>query len=155
MIWSLMCNVPQAMGLRSRFDGYDLERMGLLIIADRDVFTRRKAVGSESISRFIVIGPGAIVVKDPTRVLAAPRFMYEKAELVVFALPEPPHAAIFTRVLPELRIDVAVRIQRCHKFVSMVCGACRKILRAGEMKPNAFQRVGQSHGQPHIRSKCN
>ena len=60
MIWSLMCNVPQAMGLRSRFDGYDLERMGLLIIADRDVFTRRKAVGSESISRFIVIGPGAI-----------------------------------------------------------------------------------------------
>ena len=115
-----------ALGLRSRFDGYDLERMGLLIIADRDIFTRRKAVGAESISRFIVIGPGAIVVKDPTRVLAAPRFMYEKAELVVFALPEPPHAALFTRVLPELRIDVAVRIQRCHEFVSMVCGAVGK-----------------------------
>ena len=77
--------------------------MGLLIIADRDVFTRRKAVGAESISRFIVISPGAIVVKDPTRVLAAPRFVYEKAELVVFAFPEPPHATIFTRVLPELR----------------------------------------------------
>jgi hypothetical protein len=108
--------------------------------ADRDVFAVAKRVVAETIAGLVVV-LGLVIVEHPARVLDAARLVDEAAELVVLAIPESTHAAMFTVFPPKLDIDVSVGVEWSDELIAMLVRARGKFLRAGEIEPDALEHM--------------
>ena len=74
-----------------------------------------------------------------------------RADLVLFAIPEAADPAMAAVLLPLLLVDVAIGLERRDEFVTVPRGALRKLLRAGEVEPDALEIVRQRrHGTVSI-----
>jgi hypothetical protein len=74
-------------------------------------------------------------------VLGAAGLVDEAAELVVLAIPEPTHAAMFTVFPPKLDIDVSGGVEWSDELMAMLVRARGKFLRAGEIEPDALEHM--------------
>jgi hypothetical protein len=112
-----------------------------VLSADRDVFAWAKGMCAEPVARLVVLLGGRIIVEDPAGMLRAARLVDEAADFVVLAGPEPPYAAMLAVCAPLLDVDMAGGVERCDKFLAVTLGACRELFRAGEVEPNALERM--------------
>src|SRR5947209_18886322 len=98
---------------------------------------------AKSVSGFVIVGSAGIIIEHPPSVLGAARLVDEPPDLFVRAVPKTAHAAMLTVLLPKMRVDVPLAVQRSHELITVACRAGRKSLRPGEMKPDALERVCQ------------
>src|SRR5450830_297278 len=159
--WSIdLACARQAFCLRGRRvcrSGHRLDRdhvVGVhlaILIADRDVFARAEQMRAEAITVLVVVHGGLVVIEEPARVLGSARLVHQETGFVVLAFPEPAHAAIFTMLAPERDVDMALVVERGDEFVTMPRRALRELLGAGEIEPDAFERMRQrGHGRVSI-----
>ena len=64
-----------------------------------------------------------VVVEHPAGVLGAAGLVDQAADLLVVAVPEPADAAMLAVLLPELRVDVPLAVERSHELVAVAGGA--------------------------------
>jgi hypothetical protein len=67
--------------------------VSLTSIGDGHVLTWNELMRAETVSG-LVVGAARVVVKNPTSVFAAARFVDQKTRLIVFAGPETPDTAL-------------------------------------------------------------
>ena len=124
---------------------------GARLVADRDVFARTENVRAEAVTALVVVLGAPIVVEHPAGVLRPARLVHEEADLVLLAIPEPADPAVAPVLLPLRLIDVAVGLERRDELVAVPRRALRKLLRAGEVEPDALEIVRQRrHGTVSI-----
>jgi hypothetical protein len=70
---------------------------------------------------------------------------YKSPDFFIFAVPKPAHPAMLAVLLPQVRVDMALTIERRHELVSMARGAHRKLLGSSKFEPDALEHVGQRH----------
>jgi len=70
----------------------------------------------------------------------------EAADFIRIAIPEAADAAVFAMLLPKLRIDVVVLVERSDELIAMPRRTSRKLLRPGKFEPNALEYMWQRHG---------
>src|SRR5664279_327977 len=118
-----------------------------VLVADRDIFARAERMGAEAVAALVVVLGGLIVVEHPARMLRATRLVHQETVFVVLAFPEPAHAAMLALALPELHVDVGRAVERGDEFITVALRALREFLGAGQIEPDAFERMRQGgHG---------
>src|SRR5262245_65158164 len=98
-------------------------------------------MAAEPIARFIVVGGGHVVVEHPARMLRAARLMNQESNLIVLAVPEAAHPTMITVLMPQLRIDVSLGIERRHELIAVARRAVGEFPGAGEIEPDALEIV--------------
>src|SRR3569623_1927669 len=100
----------------------------------------------------LVVGSGAqVVIEHPAAVLGAARLVHEEADLVGLGAPEAADAAMRTILHPLRIVDMPVGLERRDEFVAVPRRTLRKLLRAGEVEPDALEFVRQRrHGAASI-----
>src|SRR5262245_47946992 len=127
---------------RRRLDRDHLEGMHVAVFAaDRDIFAVAKRVVAEAIAGLVVVLRGLVIVETTARGLGTAGPVDEAAELVVLAIPESAHAAMFAVFPPKFDIDVSIGIERSDEFIAMLVRARGKFLRAGEVEPDTLEHV--------------
>jgi hypothetical protein len=101
----------------------------------------------ESIARLIIVYRLGVVIKYPPGVLGAAGLVDEPTDLVALTLPEPADPAMVAVLVPEMGVDVPAAIEGRYELVTMMPGACRKLLGPRQIQANALERMGQRHGR--------
>src|SRR6516165_10021690 len=113
--------------LRGRFNGHDLQGMGFtLMTADWNILAGCEGVHAEAVSGLVVVRCVGVVVEHPSRVLHPAQLVRESPDFFVRAAPKPAHPAMLPILLPKMRIDMPLAVERRHEFVAMIGGARRK-----------------------------
>src|SRR3974390_610960 len=127
---------------RGRFDRDDLKRVHRTVFAaDRDVFAGTENVRTEAAAALVVLSCVGVVIEEPASDLGPVRVVYHLPDLILLACPEAAHAAMRAVPLPLLAIDMAIRRERRNEFIAVPRRALRKLLRAGEIEPDALEIV--------------
>src|SRR5579872_3674165 len=138
----------QICGSGGSFDGGNLIGVHLTVfVANGNIFAGPECMRAEPIAALVVVLRGLVIIEDPAHVLGPARPVHQETVLVGLTIPEPPHAAMVAVLLPEPCIDMVPGIERRHEFIAMPRRALRELLRAGEVEPDALERVWQGgHG---------
>jgi hypothetical protein len=109
----------------------------IMMVPNRDIFAELERMCAEPMARFVAAA-ATFVVKHPTCMLRSTGLVNKAAILVLFAVPKSVDAAMLAVLLPEGRIDVASGVERSHELVAAAGGTLWKLLRSGEIEPNAL-----------------
>ena len=101
-------------------------------------------MSAKTISAFVAIFGGLIVVEHPSTMLRSTWPMQQKAVHVILVFRKPPHAAKIAMLIPLANVDMVFTTERGDEFVSLPCGALWELLGAGEIEPDAFEVVRYS-----------
>src|SRR6516165_3454008 len=104
-----------------------------------------KGMRAESVTGFVVVRCARIVIEYPPRVLRPTRLVRKSPDFFIFAVPKPAHPAMPAVLLPQVRVDMALAIERRYEFIAMARGAHRKLLGSSKFEPDALEHVGQRH----------
>src|SRR5262249_35717181 len=108
-------NAAAACPSRGRPDRDDLEGMHVaVLVAARHTPPRYEGMGAEPIARLVVLVRALVVVEHPGRMGRPARLVHEAAHLVRLPFPEAAHPAMVAMLAPQLRVDVALLVQRRH-----------------------------------------
>src|ERR1043165_5769749 len=129
------------------FDRCDLKRVQrAVVIADRHILAGPESMARESVAGFVVVLCGLVIIEDPARMLATAGLVHEFAYFLLVA-PEAAHPAMITVLVPQLRIDVPLRIEWGYELVAMPRRTLGKLFRAREDQADTLERVRQlRHG---------
>jgi hypothetical protein len=113
--------------------------MRIILIPDRDIFTRDEGVRAKAVARLVIVDSVSIVVKNPAGVLLASGLMDHLTHLFILALPKTVYPAGFAMRSPERRVDMALGIEGHDKFITVLVRTLRKLLRPGKVQENALE----------------
>jgi hypothetical protein len=123
----------------NRRNAHDLERPHHpVVFGDRQILALLDRMPVEFVERLVVVRVAGVVVEVPS----APD-VDEAPVLVRLARREPAHGALRLVLLPLLRIEVTLRVQRRDEFIAVPSAPLRKRRRACKFKPH----LEQSHSR--------
>jgi hypothetical protein len=128
---------------RGVFDRNDAQGVIGVLVAKREIFAGREAVGSKTIAGLVIVGAVPIIIEDPTGVLATAGLMHQNPDLVLLSAPESPNPALIAMRFPKAGIDVPVSVERRDEFIAMRVGTRWKILGASKVETDAFEGMWQ------------
>jgi hypothetical protein len=79
---------------------------------------------TKAISRFIIVSPGRIVIEYPSCVLCTAGFVDKMPDLLIVTIPKPAYPTVLAVLLPQLRVDMSIGVERCNEFIAVI-GAAR------------------------------
>ena len=125
--------------LRKRFYPDYAERAHhiILVLADGYIFSNSKFVIAQTVAAFVVIGVTIDVVMEGPLTAG---FSHEMPEFVILVQPEPAHTAPLAILLPQDRIEMALRIQWTDKLVTVTSAALGMLTISRQFQSYFFQR---------------
>src|SRR5208283_3991655 len=132
---SSMPQVPLALTCtRShRFHRGDLKRMQAIIFSDRHIISNDEPVRAEMIASLIGLIAADIIAKGPS----SARLTHQMADIVGFVRTKANNAAKVMILVPQIGIDPAIGIERCHESVADQSASGGMALFAREFQTNA------------------